>query len=871
LIIVGVIACSTKKNTAITRSYHNLTSRYNILFNGTQSFKLGIQKLETSYDDDFTELLPVFLYTSEDALSSIAGEMERSIAKATKLISMHSLTVKPKKKPKKELSAKQKEFYNKKEYNKWADEAYLLMGKAHFYQKKYSMATESFNYMISNFGQENTAYEARLWLARIAIQEKRLREALDILNELSKNILIPKKLNGEIYATWADYYLKQDQYSEAIDNLTKAVDLTRRKIPKARYYYLLAQLHAKTDNNVKAAECFNKVIRMNPPYKMAFNAKINRALAYQGGAGSRKDIEKQLNKMLKDDKNIDFQDQIYYAIGQLYLKDGNKPEAMVHFKKSLQASTTNNQQKAKSSLIIADLYYERPDYVNAQSYYDTTVTFISPDFPDYQTIFIKSTSLSNLVNSMNTVHFEDSVLNLSKKPQPELFALIDKVIEDETEREQELKRLQAEENMNRMQDFELNREITTSTVSTGWYFYNPTLKTLGQKEFIKLWGNRKLEDNWRRKNKSTVSNTEITQNEGEEGDDQSGTKAKSPVINKRSRQYYLKDIPFSDSAKIESNKRIANSLYTMGEVYHDELKDYPKAAESYEELLRRYPKYDNRLQAYYKLHLMAKQNNKTDQANMYKQKIVNEFPGSSIAMMLTNPNYHAELKAQEQAKYDYYLETFNFFNSKNYSEAGRRAEKAIVDNPAHELRPKYEYIYTVSAGLSKDTAQFVIDLQKYIDKYPRTDLAENAQIMVNYLLNKNPNIYEIQQQVISRELYSAKPYELHYFAYIVPSNAGVNQLVFNIINYNIDNFSDLNLEVTKSTLNPQTNICLVSKFPNGEDAMKYYRSITANDSIFNDVGVSHAEAIIISQSNYTILNQNQKPEQYLYFFKENYK
>jgi tetratricopeptide (TPR) repeat protein len=827
-------------------------------------------KLETSYEDDYAELLPVFLYSKESTLANIAAEMDRSLKKATKLITMHSLTVKPARSTKKNLTPNRKEFLNKKEYNKWVDDAYLLMGKSQFYRKEYSKAKETFNYVIANFGEDYTVFESKLWLARLAIEEKRLREAEDILQSFDKNIHLPKKLNGEISATWADFYLRQEKYNDAIDNLTKALDNTKRKTPKSRYYYLLAQLYQKTGNDIKASECFNKVVKMNPPYKMAFNAKINRALAYQGGTSSRKDIEKQLLRMLKDDKNIEFQDQIYYAVGQLYLKDGNKEEALIYFKKSLQAGTTNTQQKARTSLIIADLYYNEPDYVNAQSYYDSTVTFINPDFPGYQIIYTKSVSLSNLVTNINTVHFEDSVLKLSLKPQAELYALIDVQIENERKREQELRDKQAEESMNRMNDLSLSNELTNPTTSGGWYFYNSNLKTLGQKEFVKLWGNRKLEDNWRRKNRSTVSFAEAIPSDTLE-ESESPIKQKTQTLNKRSRNYYLVNIPFSDSAKKESNKRIANSLFAMGEIYNTDLKDYPRAVESYEELIRRYPLYDNRLQAYYKLYLLAKEKNNTDNANIYKQRIINEFPNSNIAKLLTNPNYYEELRAQERAVFDYYQQTLDMFNSRNFAEAGRRAEKAIADYPTHELRPKFDYIYTISAGLQKDTTQFLVDLQHLIAKYPQSDLAENAQQMIKYLTDKNPKVFEAQNQIISRQLYSVTPNEPHYFVYIVPSKVLINQLIFNIINFNIDNFDDLKLEVTKANLNPQTVLCLVSKFANAEEALKYYNKIITDDNIFRDVEIRSSEAVIISQINYKVLIDNGKYEQYLYFFKENYK
>jgi len=840
-------------------------------------------KLEKTYQDDYTELLPVFLYTKDEALAVIASEMDRSIKKATKLISMHSLTVKPTIKSEKDLSTKQKEYLSRKEYNKWVDDAYLLMGKSHFYKKEYSKAKETFEYILANFDEESTIFESKIWLARLAIQEKRYREAEDYLSSLNKNISFPKKLKGELFATWTDYYLKQDNpgsdlkkgqdnLNNAINYLLKAEESTRHKAIRTRYLYLLAQLYLKKDDNVNALVFFNKVIHLNPPYKMAFNAKINRALAYKGGTGSRKDIEKELMRMLNDDKNIDFRDQIYYAVGQLYLKDGNIDEALKYFKLSSASSIENKIQKTKTCLTIADIYYARPDYVNAQAYYDSAVGLINNDYPDYQKIYTKSVSLTNLVKQINTVNFEDSVITLSKMKEPELYALIDRIIEQEIKAEQELQQKQFEENQSLIESQRLNAESNSPASSGNWYFYNPTIKTLGQKEFVKIWGNRKLEDNWRRKNKSTVSIAEAGQGEEQEGAEKSaGKSGVNQPKNKHSREYYLFNIPFSDSAKEQSNKRIANSLFTMGNIYGDDLKDYQKAINSYEELLKRFPLDENRLQAYYKLYSFSKEIKDIDRVGKYQQKIINEFPNSNIARLMTNPNYLEELKAQDLVALNYYNQTYNLFQSQNYSEAGIRAQKGMKDYPNHELYSKFDYIYTISTGLKKDTLQFVTDLQNIITKYPQTDMAENAQIMIKYLQNKQPKIIELQNQIISHELFSASPNEVQIFAYNVPLTVSINQLMFNIINFNIDNFDNLKLEVTKSNFNARSVLCLVNKFANAEEVMNYFRKITADEGIFHDVVKSGVEPFVISQSNLKVLTTSGKFEQYMTFFRENYK
>jgi tetratricopeptide (TPR) repeat protein len=870
--VLFAAACSTQKNTGLTRWYHNLTSKYNILFNGEESYKKGMTKLQETYDDDFTELIPVFLYTDEEALTMIAPEMDRAITKATKLITMHSLTVKPDIKADKELTSKQKEFYSKKEYNKWVDEAYLLMGKSHFHKMEYSRAKEIFNYVLANYEEHNSLFEARMWLARLANEEGRFKESGEILVSLERNLELPKKLHGEVLATLADYYLKQEEYEKAIVSLKEAIEFTSGKLVKTRYHYLLAQLYAETGENNLSTEYYSKVIRMNPPYKMAFNAKISRALAYQIGTGQQKSIEKELKKMLKDDKNIEYQDQIYYALGNLYFKEEKEEEAVKYYKLSLQTSTSNDRQKAKTNITLADLYYTRPDYVNAQAYYDSAVALIDEEYPDYNTIFIRSVSLTRLVEALNTVQFEDSVLTLSYWSETKLNDLVDELIDQEIKAEEEMRQRQQELAQQQLDLRDSKSDLGTSGTGSSWYFYNASVKTMGKKEFVQIWGNRKLEDNWRRKNKSSLDFVAEAQTE----DDGSATLQAGPeataefVTNKRSREYYLQFIPFTDSARQVSNGKIASGLFTMGDIYGEELKDYDRAIESYEELLKRYPGYEDRLQVYYKLYTISKFNEDKIRVGKYQQKIINEYPNSNYAKLMTNPNYVQELLAQERMLLEEYNKTLQLFQSGNHNQVAVRAENAMKNYPGNELYSKYDYMFTISSGLGKDTLSFLSDLQAFMAKYPATDLAENAQIIIEFLQNKEPRIIELQQREIARQLFVESLQEKHYFAYIVPSKAQINQLIFNIFNFNLENFDELGLEVKKVNLDNSYNICLVSEFKNGKEAMEYYRKIVLDETIFKDVEILEPEAIVISETNYKVLTGSGKAENYILFFREYY-
>jgi tetratricopeptide (TPR) repeat protein len=367
------LGCSVQKNTGLSRTFHQMTARFNILFNGTQSFKKGQEKIDKDFHDDFADVLPIFPFTSKDASALASSDMDRAIKKCEKLINMHSITVKPKVKNSKTLSPSEREFFNKKEYNGYVDDAYLLMGKSHFYKQEYTEASELFHHILNDFKGESVIPEAQIWLTRVSVRTLQYKDAYEILNPLQNNAEFPKTLLNELYPSLAEYYLSQKDYKQAITFLEKSVPVEKKKKIRTRYLFILAQLCEKTGDLKQASVYYSQVIKLNPVYDMAFNARINRALAFQQGFSNSSEIENELLKMLRDDKNLEYMDQIYYALGNLAAKEGNNTKAVDYYRKSIQSNVNNQQQKTRSFLTLANLYYSFPDYPNAQMYYDSAL------------------------------------------------------------------------------------------------------------------------------------------------------------------------------------------------------------------------------------------------------------------------------------------------------------------------------------------------------------------------------------------------------------------------------------------------------------------------------------------------------------------
>ena len=339
--------CSVEKNTDTTRFYHSMTARYNIYFNGYESFKAGLLKISNGYQDDYSELLKVFEFSDPATVALCSSDMDKAMQKASKLITLKSITSKPEIKDNRQLSEKDKELMDRKEFNEWVDDSYLLIGKCRFYKHEFADASSTFNYCITSANDPAIKAEAVIWLARIYNETGNYIESLRLLREFDISKDVSKQLLSMYYTTMADLFIKQKRYTEAIDPLSKSIKYIAKKRTRYRLTYLLAQLFEQTDNGARATSLYRDVVKMNPPYEVEFNARINIAGVFDINSGNPSEIKNELKKMLKDTKNKDFQDQIYFAIGNISLKEGNEAEALDFFRKSVAAPSLNSNQKLK--------------------------------------------------------------------------------------------------------------------------------------------------------------------------------------------------------------------------------------------------------------------------------------------------------------------------------------------------------------------------------------------------------------------------------------------------------------------------------------------------------------------------------------------
>jgi len=877
-LVTGLLtaSCSVEKNTAATRNFHNLTSHYNIFFNANESYKQGLERAGESFVDDYTAILPLFFYEDESVQQSVTPQMKTAIDKCTKVITFHSITAKPKIKQGKQ-SEKDKAFYEKNEYNKWVDDSYLLIGKSYMQQGEFFMAAESFKHVLKTYPGEDAYYLAMAWLVRAYNAIGNMDASGDLIVSLKDVDAFPKKHEEVLYSSLADYHMKQEEYEEAAEYLAQALDTRPKKSRRIRYTYILAQLLNETGESEAAIRNFRKVIRMNPPYVKAFNAKVSMASAFQAGASNSEEIKKLLNKMLKDPKNDEFRDQIYFALANIYMEEGDREQAIDYYHLSVTSSVQNNYQKGQSCLTLAEIYYNEPRYTLSAAYYDTAVNLLESDYPDYRTLQVRSRSLNHLVTNIHTYELQDSVQVLAAMPESERNAKIDVIIEQVRKEEEEARQREQQA----MQDMQFNRSAmyqdqagNLSGSGTGqqggrWYFYNLNAKSFGQPEFRMKWGERKLEDNWRRRNRQTV--TDLLDEGGAE-DVALADSAAGIIIDNKSREFYMRDIPLSDSAMAVSDSLLEEALYNMGMIYRDDLLDYEKAIESLEELVERYSDGAYTMASYYYLHDLYNAVQQPSRATYYKEQLSRKYPESHMTMLLTNPNYIRELEAEQQQLENFYADVYSDYRNNRYTEVIRKAARGISEHSGEkDLLVRLSYLKAMSTGAVHGKEAMKSELDSIVAWYPDTEIAAEAREIIDYMYVAFPEVKEADQAREAVELYTYDPEAAHLFLLAVKKGLNLNLVNFNLLNYNLDNFNTYDLVIELKNLGVDYNLLHVKEFANNQGVRRYADKVSDDIvQIMGEIPEDDYEIVLISRENYNKLPEAKEFKPYLLFYRQNY-
>jgi tetratricopeptide (TPR) repeat protein len=734
-----------KKNTAATRQYTAFITRYNIYYNGDKHYKETLAEMENKYEDDYSGLL--FMHPAEARQNTKApqpsGSFTRSIEKAQKAIQLRSITKKPQKKRGKSSDPEYKAWMKRDEYNPFLHNAWLMMGRSQYMNGDFAGAASTFFYTARHFSWlPETVTEAKLWEARSYLALGWLFEAENIVTRIKADQLTNNTLTGLYNFVYGDLLVRSEEYAKAVPYLREAIKYSSSS-QKTRLWFLLGQVYQRIGDKQSAYQAFKKAGGgANATYRTKFNARIKQSEVYAGN-----DIGpevKALTRMTRYDRNKEYLDQIYYAIGNLYLSRGDTVKAIENYELAAAKSTRSGIDKAISQLTLGALYYDRRQYEKAQPCYAEAVPLLPENYPDIKNIKRRSDVLDELATYSQNITLQDSLLRLSAMTPDERMAVIDKIIKDLKKKEKEeadaAKREEYLANQS-AQGEQLSSNTQTFNLNTddSWYFYNSASKSAGKTEFQKRWGSRKLEDNWRRRNKATFNSGDFD-NEGESSERPGSAPADSTAVADKEidpekakladdphyPEYYLKQIPSTEEEIANSRDIIQESLYNVGVILKDKLEDYAAARAAFDRLLNEYPDNTYRLEVYYNLYLMAVKEGDKAEAEKWRQLILGDFAESKYGIALQDPNYIENLRkmdAEQEALYESafqaYVDNDNAAVHKAYRDFAKRY-------PTSKMMPRFMFIDALTYVTERNPQQFNAVLKEMLERYPDTDVAPYA-------------------------------------------------------------------------------------------------------------------------------------------------
>lgn len=895
-----IAACSTQKNTAKSRWWHAFNARYNTYYNGSQAYIEGSLEKEQGNRDNFTEMIPLYTVGNKNSRELGKSNFDRAIEKCQKAIKLHSIKRKPVWTKNRRKTEKDLEWLGRKEYNPFLWKAWLLMGRSQFNKGDFDEAASTFSYMSRLYQTQPAIYgKARAWLAKCYLEEGWIYDAEDVIRNMQRDS-IHWQARKEWDYTYASYYIHTGDYAKAIPYLRKVIKHEMRSKQRAREWYLMGQLHSALGNKAEAMKAYKRVIRQNPPYEVEFNARIAMT-EVMSGSQSKKMI-KRLRRMASSDKNKDYLDQVYYAIGNIYLTQKDTLNAIIAYEKGNSGSTRNGIEKGVLLLKLGGLYWERERYSDAQRCYGEAIGLLDKERKDYEELSRRSKVLDELVPYTDAVHLQDSLQALAKMGEKERNEAIDRVIEELKKKEKEEQDRLAEQNAqnviaqnggNAGNTGNANRQNQRpGNKSSVWYFYNQMAVNQGKAEFQKIWGKRENVDNWQRVNKTVVAfdtPQEMTEEQldsiarAEALADSLEQVADSAQNDPHKREYYLKQIPFTEEQVQASNLIIMDGLYNSGVIFKDKLDNLPLSEKALRRITDSYPEYENMADVFYHLFLLYSRMGEPQTAETYVEKLRQSYPESPWTTLLTDPYFAENAKFGEHIEDSIYAATYDAFKADRLQEVAANLKISETRFPLGANRDKFIFIGGLGKLNNGDAEGCVTDMNTLVEKFPQSELSNLAGMIVNGVKAGRriyggkfdmSNVWERRTETMApadstaeKTLSNERNTDfLFIFAYS-PDSVDENRLLYELAKYNFTSYMVRNFDIVIEPMEG-INRMTVSGFRNYDEALQYARQLYEQQNIIRQA--AHSRTIIISKTNLPLLGTKYSYDDYDKFYNKHF-
>ena len=729
--LVATTGFAQNKNTPKSRFWHAFNARYNTYYNGHMAFLDGNLEKEKGHKDNYTELLPLYPVGNKQSRDIGKSHYERTVEKMEKAIQRHTIKVKG------------------REQNPFLWRAWLMLGKAQFQMGQFEEAAATFSYMARLYvGDPARSGLARAWLAKSYTMLDWRYDAEDVIRNMSRDSMDFRAVKDWDY-TYANYYISVGDYLKAVPYLRKVIKHERRKTQRAREWYLMGQIQNLMGHQQEAYKAFARVIRCSPPYELQFNARIaqTEVLAKNNG----KQMIGRLKRMAANDNNAEYLDQVYYAIGNIHLAQGDTLQAIGAYERGNQKSTRNGIEKGVLLLSLGNLYWELEKFADAQRCYGEAIGLLDKDRKDYDQLAQRSKVLDELVPYTETVHLQDSLLQLAQMGEKERLQAIDRVIDALKKKEKEMRDAELEntavtQQTSNQSNFGLvNQRAVPQTIGTqqqtggAWYFYNPTAVSQGKATFQREWGRRENTDNWRRSNQTVVrmpsgdaANDSITASD--EAAKAVGDSIVAPIdstaLDPHNREYYLAQIPFSEEQQTACHALIKDALFHAAIILKDKMERLNISERYLRRLTGDYPDYEHNDEAWYHLWLLYSRQGRTAEAAECLTRLKADYAESEFTQLIADPFYAENARFGEQMEDSLYAATYEAFKHDAFLTVKQNTELSAARFAQGAHRDKFLFISGLSKLNAGDGDGCLEQLQQVVEKYPDSEVSALAGMIV---------------------------------------------------------------------------------------------------------------------------------------------
>ncbi len=824
-----MLACSQESRSPVAKGYHNTTAYYNAYFLAEERLTEVENKLWDQQKYDYNRILPVTPQFDTTASSGMEEDLNYVGEKATYPIKLHK-------------------------NSQWVDDCQILIGRARHYQSKPDYADQMLKYVVSSSEDKDAKHEALAWLLHSKVHQRDMTDAYQLISLLQQEEDAEKlkpKSGKQFHLASAEFHRSQEEFSQMLPHVKKAIPLEKDNKRRSHLNFVAGQLEQLLGHDSASYAHYKKALKNNPPYELEFYTKLSMAQVSEiTDAQENKRIRKYFDKLLVDLKNQEFKDRIYYEMARFELKQGNTEAALDNLNKSLHVEGARDLQKAYSYRLAGEIYYDKRDYRKAERYYDSTVALYNQDHSEFEEINDRKLTLTEFVEQITIIETEDSLQRMAKMTPDDLDALIEKAAkakEEEIKRERERQKLLEQKEKEKEQQSPL-----LAGGGTNFVFYNPSALGQSRIQFLNVWGDRPLEDNWRRALKQTDATEDAEKLEQPKDTVQVAVEdePKEEEIHVDRQQYY-DAIPKTEEDFAASNERLEDALFKAGKLYTFKLNEPEYAIETFMRHKTEFPESDDRAEALYLLCLLCEKSTSCS-PDEHSPELLSKYPNSIYAKLYQNPNYRKEYKTDNEEAESEYARAYELYRQGDYLGARREIDQILQTYPLAEVKDRLTLLKVLTYARTDQALNYQNGLEKFMVDFKTSELVPYA----DSLLAQHKSLMEeegISVSQLSGE-YASNDSTQHYVMGIFKSSEIKPDNALPVFyEFNENYFRNKGYNTKAVSYDEQNFLVRIGNFENKKEAEEYLEKLKH----YHDFG-KHFEGLdysyyVITFDNYNLL------------------